>query len=259
MHRFCCPDACRDGDQIRIEGSTAVQIRRVLRLSPGDQVVLFGLDEWEYTVQLERVDRDSAHGRVVCRGASEADPRCKVTLAMALLKGEKSEWVLQKGTELGVSRFLLMQTRRTVPAPDERRRDARWERYARIIREATEQCGRQRSPGVDGLLSFDQALAHPAELVLILHERATTRLTEVLVDGRRSVLDANLSVQHPGTHGVSGPDTLLLVGPEGGFTEDEVALATDRGARPVSLGRRVLRAETAALAAITLAMDAFDH
>jgi 16S rRNA (uracil1498-N3)-methyltransferase len=253
MHRFCCPEAHREGDAVRIEGAVAVQIRRVLRLSPGDQIILFGLDEWEYTVQLERVERESAHGRVTARDRPGVEPRCQLTLALALLKGEKCEWVLQKGTELGVTRFQLLQTRRTVPAPDASRRAARWERYARVIREATEQCGRMRPPDLEGLCTLEQVLDQPADLTLILHERATTRLSE------RLTVVPQAQIGPPPIEAGAVPGVLLLVGPEGGFTEEEVALALVRGAHAVSLGRRVLRAETAALAAVTLAIDALDR
>ena len=111
LHRFCCPDAAPEGGRVRIEGAVAAQIRKVLRLGPGERIVLFGVDEWEYLVQLESVERDVALGAIVARAAPRAEPQCSLTLAVALLKGEKSEWVLQKGTELGVGRFVLMQTR----------------------------------------------------------------------------------------------------------------------------------------------------
>src|SRR5713226_6526234 len=92
LHRFCCPDSRPEGDRVRIEGAAAAQIRKVLRLGPGDQVVLFGADEWEYTVRLECVERDAALGAIVARSAPRAEPQCDLTLAVALLKGEKTEW-----------------------------------------------------------------------------------------------------------------------------------------------------------------------
>jgi 16S rRNA (uracil1498-N3)-methyltransferase len=246
LHRFCCPDAAPDGDRVRITGPVAAQIRRVLRLGPGDQVILFGADEWEYTVQLESVQPDAALGRVVARAAPRAEPRCELTLAMALLKGEKLEWVLQKGTELGVARFVLMQTERTITAPDERRIAGRRERYARIVRESTEQCGRVRPPCIEGVQPFSHALAEisPAA-AFILHTEAVDRLSDLL---RRSETPDYLKTS-----------LTLFVGPEGGFSQEEIALAASRGVAQASLGSRVLRAETAALAAVTLAMDALDR
>jgi 16S rRNA (uracil1498-N3)-methyltransferase len=265
-----------EGGRVRIEGAAAVQIRRVLRLGPGDQVILFGADEWEYTVQLESVQPDAALGRITDRAAPQAEPRCELTLVIAVLKGEKLEWVLQKGTELGVARFLLMQTERTVAAPDERRMDGRRERYARIVLEATEQCGRVRPPCVEAPVPFSQALANAGSgAAFLLHTGAGERLSDLLrgFDGRVSGICGNAA---PGSHArVDGlptaaqarhsgqmrelPPIALYVGPEGGFTEAEVALTAERPVILASLGPRVLRAETAALAAVSLAMDALDR
>jgi 16S rRNA (uracil1498-N3)-methyltransferase len=273
LHRFCCPGAAPDGDRVRIEGAAAVQIRRVLRLGPGDTVILFGADEWEYTVRLESVQPDMALGRILDRAMPRAEPRCELTLAMALLKGEKLEWVLQKGTELGVSRFLLMQTERTVAAPDERRVAGRRERYARIVQEATEQCGRVRPPCIEGPVPLARALAVvDTDRTLLLHTGAVERLSDLLVgfearvtsDSRSAALarlrpsdDAD-ATQARHSVNVREPSHLtLFVGPEGGFTETEVAAAAP--VTMASLGSRVLRAETAALAAVTLAMDALDR
>lgn len=256
LHRFCCPDAALEGGRVRIEGAAAAQIRKVLRLGPGDRVVLFGVDEWEYTVRLERVEREAALGTVVARSAPQAEPRCALTLAVALLKGEKTEWVLQKGTELGVSRFVLVHSRRTVVAPDERRAAGRQERYARIVREATEQCGRVRPPCIEGLWPFAQALAEVGSApAYLLHERATERLSDQLAKSGVQ----GLGYPPKGGTRTPNPRVTLFIGPEGGFAEDEVALAAEHGVSVASLGPRVLRAETAALAAVTLAMDALDR
>jgi 16S rRNA (uracil1498-N3)-methyltransferase len=143
-----------------------------------------------------------------------------------------------------------MQTRRTVAAPDERRAAGRQERYARIIREATEQCGRVRPPCIEGVRSFSQAVAESdSRMAFILHERATLRFSDQL---------AEEGVQEAG-HAPRYARLALFVGPEGGFTEDEVALAAAHGVMAAALGSRVLRAETASLAAVTLAMDALDR
>ena len=253
LHRFCCPDAAPEGGRVRIEGAVAAQIRKVLRLGPGDRIVLFGVDEWEYLVQLESVERDVALGAIVARAAPRAEPQCSLTLAVALLKGEKTEWVLQKGTELGVGRFVLMQTRWTVAAPDERRAAGRQERYVRIVREATEQCGRVRPPCVESIGSFSQALTEVgSDRAFLLHAGATERLSDQLQG-----VEAGSTREGGGAR--LNPRLVLFVGPEGGFSEDEVALAAAHGVTAASLGVRVLRAETAALAAVTLAMDALDR
>jgi hypothetical protein len=121
LHRFLCPDLVPEGDRVRIEGAVVAQIRKVLRLGPGDRVILFGADEWEYTVRLEYVERDAALGAVIGRAAPQAEPRCELTLSVALLKGETTEWVLQKGSELGGGRSLP----RTSAGPPGGRSDTR--------------------------------------------------------------------------------------------------------------------------------------
>jgi 16S rRNA (uracil1498-N3)-methyltransferase len=257
----------KDG-RVRIEGAVAAQMRKVLRLGPGDRVVLFGADEWEYTVCLEWVEREVALGTVVSRAVPLAEPRFELTLAMALLKSEKTEWVLQKGTELGVRRFLLLQTQRTVAAPDERRAAGRRERYRRIILEATEQCGRVRPPGVEGPIPLQQALSGlPDAPAFLLQEGASERLSHLLRGVpafRRSGVQAFGAQNDEPGYDAAGPHGLnarltLMIGPEGGFSEEEVSLATARGVRTASLGARVLRAETAALAAAALAVDILDR
>src|SRR5205823_2054346 len=122
-----------------------------------------------------------------------------------------------------------------------RRVAGRRERYARIVQEATEQCGRVRPPCVDAVLPFSQALAAAGSgSAFLLHTGAVERLSDLLRASEGKVIT-------------------LCVGPEGGFTDGEVALAAERPIIPASLGPRVLRAETAALAAVTLAMDALDR
>jgi len=214
------------------------------------------------SVGLESVQSEAALGRIVARAAPLAEPRCELTLAMALLKGEKLEWVLQKGTELGVTRFVLMQTERTVAAPDERRVAGRRERYARIVQEATEQCGRVRPPCIEGVLSFPEALAAACTgPAFLLHTGADQRLSDLLSGDEERVMGISRSAaqaRHSGK--IREPELItLFVGPEGGFSEAEAALAAAEPVMLASLGTRVLRAETAAVAAVTLAIDALDR
>ena len=239
-------------------------------MGPGDPVILFGADEWEYTVRLESVQADVALGRIVDRTLPQTEPRCELTLAVALLKAEKLEWILQKGTELGVTRFVLMQTERTVAAPDERRVAGRRERYTRIIQEATEQCGRICPPCIEAVLPFSHAVATAdAGGAFLLHTGAAERLSDLLHGHAEKVqrFSGSAALARPAEaaqarHSLNTREPSLItlfVGPEGGFTAAEVVLA---GAGPImlgSLGPRVLRAETAALAAVTLAIDALDH
>ncbi|HEU4754665.1 MAG TPA: RsmE family RNA methyltransferase, partial [Armatimonadota bacterium] len=170
---------------------------------------------------------------VASRLRPEVELPCRIHLAVAVLKGEKLEWVVQKATELGAARVSFLRTERTVVEAGAERWARRRERYERIAREAAEQSGRVRVPEIGEPQPPAEALRAPAERSLILAPGAREPLARVLEPAPGSVL--------------------LLVGPEGGFTDAELALAAEAGAAPVGLGRRVLRAETAALLAVGLA------
>lgn len=248
-HRFWVTAETLGEEVVRFDGRLALQVRRVLRLRAGEEIALFCGDGWEHHVTLTEVGEARVEGRVVERRQPETEPRARVWLAVALLKGEKLEWVVQKGTELGAAGFLLLETERAVVQAGPERWSARRERYDRIAREAAEQCGRVRVPAIEGPLPFPGALARvdAFDHVLVAHERSPVPLKDALTP--RSEPGAR-----PGEAGA-----LLFVGPEGGFTADEVAAAAAAGATAVSLGTRVLRAETAALALATRVLAALEE
>ncbi len=238
VHRFFLPpDAIREG-QVHFPETTARQIVHVLRLRPGDVVAVLDGQGALYRVALKHVDREMVLGQVTGQEAATGEPRMAVTLYASLIKGERFEWILQKGTELGVSRFVPMVTERTV-VRDLTLSASRQARWRRIVQEAAEQCGRARLPGIEAPVTFAGACAQAAEADLSLIAWAE--------EGRRSLADV---------WGDRRPATLaILIGPEGGFTPDEVEQACAGGIVPFSMGPRVLRAETAALVAVALAMQ----
>jgi 16S rRNA (uracil1498-N3)-methyltransferase len=230
-HRFAVePDAVRGG-QVWFPPAAARQMRRVLRLSPGQRVTAFDGRGGEYTVALVSLRDDTALGAIETRTMPDSEPRLHVTLCQALLPRDKFELVLQKATEVGVRAFVPLVTERSlVPASavDNRRLD----RWRRIVQEAAEQSGRVSLPTLAEPLTFAQALAggrhKPA---LLAWERET----------RRSVREALVALEPR----LRGAHLTLFVGPEGGFSEVEAVAARDAGAAVVSLGPRILRAETA--------------
>jgi 16S rRNA (uracil1498-N3)-methyltransferase len=237
-HRFFVAAEILREERVRVDGPVAEQVRRVLRLRVGEEIGLFCGDGWEYRVTLVAVGERQLDGKVTERWQPETEPRAAVWLGVAVLKGEKLEWVIQKGTELGLAGILLLQTARTIVTAGAERWEGRRERYRRIAIEAAEQCGRARVPTVDGPVRFAEALARAAtfDRALLTHEESPLPLARAWAGS-----------------GTGGP-TLLFVGPEGGFTPEEVAAAEAAGIPAVSLGPRVLRAETAALATVTLAL-----
>jgi len=215
------------------------QLYTVLRLRAGARVLLLDGHGQEYLAELVH---GAARGeaRILERRPARGEPRLHLTLYVALLKGQHLEWVLQKGTELGVSAFVPIFTHRTVvrSATDVafKKRD-RWER---ILREAAEQCRRARVPQLHDPLSFADACRDAAS------GHDLSFLTTMLESGRSLAEAARV---------VPPARAALLIGPEGGFDEGEVRLALGCGIQPVSLGPRTLRAETAALAAATILLD----
>jgi 16S rRNA (uracil1498-N3)-methyltransferase len=201
----------------------------VLRLNVGDAVTILDGDGGLYPGTIALVGKQD----VVCDlGEMEpagGEPERDVHLWLPLLKGEKMDWVVQKATELGVSTVHLMETARSVAQPS----GNKLERWRRIAREAAEQCERGRIPR---LLE-----ARP------LANRSLPLGAFFCAERRSDVLSLRVAARDRKNEAIH-----VLVGPEGGWTPDETAMLIDRGAEPVSLGPRILRAETAALVALTM-------
>ncbi len=233
MHHFFVSRQDINDDRIVLRGATAHQIRDVLRMRPGDEVMLFDNTGWGYRVQLGAVEREAVHARVLDKSPWKTEAQTRVTLYQGLLKAGKFEWVLQKGTELGVAEFVPVLAARSIVGSMDDIGDAKIHRWERIILEAAEQSGRAALPTLARPISFKQACeaAHQRGLALIpWEEERSFRLRQALQD-------------HASKH------VSLMIGPEGGFAQEEVDIARAAGVIPVTLGPRILRAETAGLAA----------
>jgi len=243
MHRFFVPPTAIQGDQVILTGPIVHQLTHVLRLRPSERVVVLDDSGWEYTVELERLERRQVEGRIVDRAKAQGEPHARITLYQAVLKGERFEWVLQKGTELGIVAFVpLLCARNVIRDPEAVRK--KLPRWRAIIREAAEQSRRGRLPRLEPPLAFaeacQQAQASGGLSLLAWEGEPATSLKDVL---KASFELRASSIQLP----VSSFQ--LFIGPEGGFTPEEVRLARAHGILPITLGRRILRAETAGLVA----------
>ncbi|MEI7645782.1 MAG: RsmE family RNA methyltransferase [Chloroflexales bacterium] len=220
------------GDSVRVpDAELARQLGRVLRLNPGDRVLMLDGEGDACEVELTELGRDLVAGRVLHRTPA-VEPALDLTVYVALLRPERFEWVLQKGTELGVRRFVPVHFARSLPTDRADGRKA--ERWQRIIREAAEQACRGRLPELAAPLGFADACAAAcgAALPIILWEGQAPHLRELL--------------RRPGP---PPPTVAILSGPEGGIAHEELTAATACGIMPASLGSRILRAETAPIAA----------
>jgi 16S rRNA (uracil1498-N3)-methyltransferase len=240
MHRFFIPREWIDQGKVLIKGRQVHQLRNVLRLMSGDRIIVLDNTGWEYEVELERVDRSFVSG--VVRGISSvAEPKTKVTLYQALLKGSKFEFIIQRCTELGVAGFVPMVCERCVVGDLKGVSDKKLERWKRIIVEAAEQSGRGKLPILEPVVPFHEACQSARGFSLLAWEGEQTLGLRAALRGeiyrQRIISEKNpLSVK-------------LFIGPEGGFSPSEVEFARDCGIVPIALGSRVLRAETAGLVA----------
>ncbi len=229
------PAGAHPGREVSLGAGLAHRLGRVLRLKPGDRVVLAGGGR-DLEVELTAVSPRSVSAAVVAEVASPPEPAIELVLYQSLIRAQRFDLVLEKGTELGVSRFVPLVSERSQGRPE--RESGRIERWRRIVLEAAEQCGRGRAPEVGKPSSLAEALAGAPGLRLLPWEGERAQ-------GLRSVL-RGLSEKPAAVS--------LFIGPEGGFSEGEVGLARKHGAATVSLGRRILRSETAGIVAAAVVM-----
>jgi 16S rRNA (uracil1498-N3)-methyltransferase len=238
-NRFFVTPSSFEGEQVRLSREQAHQIYQVLRLGAGDTIVVLDDRGMEYDVTLTTVGSKEAVGRVIGSRQAAGEPKAQLTLFQSLLIREKFEWVLQKGTEIGVAQFVPVLTGRGL-VRTKQIEDNKLDRWHRIVTEAAEQSHRGRIPRIEPIVPFDEAFTRFigfARLLIAAPGAETMSLREAL-------------------HGVAGSDAsiALMIGPEGGFTEEEVALAREKGAIAVGLGPRILRTETAAVVACALVL-----
>jgi len=231
MHRFFVEKE----DIPNIRGSDFHQVRDVLRMKAGDDLELLDGSGRTYTARIAAIKKDHAACEVLSVREERSDLPVKVTIAQCLPKGRKMDQVVQKCTELGAHGIIPVLSERAVA------RAEKPERWKKIAKEAAEQCGRSALPEISSLIRLDEFLKTKGEfdLALIPWE----------LEGQRTIKQA--------LSGNQAKSILVLIGPEGGFSQPEVELAKNAGLTPVSLGRRILRTETAAMA--ILAMINYEH
>lgn len=255
MHRFFIPPEWISGERVTIVGDLPHQLQRVLRLKPGDSIIILDDSGWEYQVRLINVAGDRAEGVLYSRKTSPGEPRVHIALYQGLLKGDKFEFVLQKGTELGIGEFIPVVCERSIgfrsggvmargPSAMTKGGDGvgaeKIKRWQKIVREAAEQSGRGRLPPLRSALFFKEACEVEDGYSLLPWEG------ESILGLRAALRDWHIEGLQVRGESVK---INLFIGPEGGFSQGEVDYARSRGITPVSLGRRILRAETAAVVA----------
>ena len=244
MHRFFLNPQSIQENRVVFPPQTARQMSRVLHVRLNERVIVLDNTGLEFVVRIETLEPDSAQGVIEKQNQAAAEPAVTVVLFPALCQREKFEWILQKCTEIGVSAFHPIRTARSlVTNPAEVA--LKYDRWQRILQEAAEQSGRGRIPVLYPPLNYPEA---------ILQAAGSYSLNLFLWEGEKhSSLSDAVQAWKSSPAGI-GSGIGLWIGPEGGFTAEEVSAAVNAGAVPVTLGSRILRMETAAMVGAALVL-----
>jgi 16S rRNA (uracil1498-N3)-methyltransferase len=243
LPRFFSPQRISVDEVIELPAVAAHHASRVLRLEQGDELILFDGSGGEYRATIEVINKSGVAIAVKKYLDIERESRLDITLAQTVCASEKMDWIIQKGVELGVKRIQPLATTRGVVKLSDERAEKRIRHWRQVIIAACEQCGRNRVPPMMSLTSISNWLGNQVS------ERKNR--SSDYPPGSYFMLSpaAKKGLRDLPASPVAAPLT-LLVGPEGGFTAEEEAAAMVAGFVPLQLGRRILRTETAALAAV---------
>ncbi|HET6668696.1 MAG TPA: 16S rRNA (uracil(1498)-N(3))-methyltransferase [Pyrinomonadaceae bacterium] len=236
MARFFLPTGQIEDHRATITGVELNHLRRVLRLRPQDRVVVFDDAGCEHEGIIRSLSEDRGEIEIIRSYQVNNESPLKTTLALGLTKGEKMDWVVEKATELGVHTIVPFRSDYTIPKLNERKMAQRSERWQKIALSAAKQCGRVRIPEILALSEFCDLLetVSPDALRLLFWEKEREQRLSDLKEARTTI-----------------GEVVVMIGPEGGFSAHEAALALGQGFKAVRLGPRILRAETAAVAALS--------
>ena len=244
MHRFFIKSIIKKTKQVIIPENLRHQLINVLRLSVGDKITLFDNSGWEYITELKEIKKDNLIWFIIEKQKNSSEPLIKITLYQPILKSDKFEFILQKGTELGVTNFVPIFCDRSIKRwNDDQILTKKYPRWKKIITEASEQCQRGIIPELNKPLDFTKAITYPNKNMskfIALTGNKNSKL--------KQIPQSNINMEIG-----------LFTGPEGGFTKEEIELSKANSIKPISLGNRILRAETATIILITAILIKFDE
>jgi len=231
MPRFFTKDIT--GDHAVIENDDARHIAKSLRMRASDAITLCDGEGFDYYGEIVLIENERVEVRIHEKKQSPGEPSVKITLYQALPKSDKLDFIVQKAVELGACEIVPVLTSRCISRPDAKSMAKKIQRLNRTALEAAKQCGRGIIPEVAPLMEFREAIESMkrSALPILCYEGASAPLSEAL---------------HP-----QATDIALMIGSEGGFSSEEARLAEELGVRAVSLGKRILRCETAPICALS--------
>lgn len=233
MPRFFVDDV--SGDKIFIKGEDAKHISKSLRMKIGEEVIVCDKNEIEHFCTISNID-DVVTLDISKSAPCENEPSVEVVLYQAMPKSDKMDFIIQKAVELGITRIVPILTERCISRPDAKSMKKKIERFQKISESAAKQSGRGVIPKIDNLLSYngacDQALK--SDCAMLFYELGGERVENIIGNSAKSIS--------------------FIIGSEGGFSETEVETAQQKGIKTASLGRRILRCETAPIVAASIIM-----
>lgn len=220
---------------VEITGDDARHLQQVMRVKQGQKVICSDGESREALVKVHMIEQGRVIAKIVEHLSMDNEPQAQVWIAQSLPKSDKIETVIQRCTEIGAVRFMPFTSERTIVQYNAQKTMRRMERWRKIAKEAAEQAHRNRIPTIDEPMRWQQVLdmVGQVQLALICYEQETAATF-------RTLLTQHLPLEK----------ILIIVGPEGGFTADEIEAAKQAGCHSVSLGKRILRTETAAMVAL---------
>ncbi len=240
MHRFFVESEQIQKDQICIVGNDVNHIKNVLRMRPGEEVEISDGNEMQYLCEILEITATEVVAQIKKSQKSETELPSKIYLFQGLPKSDKMELIIQKAVELGVYEIIPVATKRAVVKLDDKKAGKKTERWNSISEGASKQSGRSIIPTVKSVMNYKEAISYAKELDVIL---IPYELAEGMQETKRAI-----ELITP------GKSVGIFIGPEGGFEEAEVAYATENGAMAISLGKRILRTETAGLTTLSILM-----
>ena len=239
MYHFFAEEDQIGETQITIRGNDVNHLKNVLRIKPGEELLISSRTGGDYLCRVETISQGEVTARIQKRQESRELP-ARIHLYQGLPKSDKLELIIQKAVELGAFRVIPVETKRVVVRLDARKAENRLKRWNAIAESAAKQSKRSLVPQVTGVMRLQDALEEASgfDLAVIPYE------CETGMDGIRALLEK----------AAPGMDIAVFIGPEGGFEEKEIRLAQEAGVNPVSLGRRILRTETAGLCILSALM-----
>ncbi len=244
MHHFFVSPEQIDSEYVYITGSDVNHIKNVLRMKVSEELLISNGQDKDYMCQIEDISDDKIKARIIDADYEGTELPCKIYLFQGLPKSDKMEMIIQKAVELGAYSIIPVATKRCVVKLDDKKQESKIKRWQAISESAAKQSRRGIIPNIGNVMSFKEAIkmASKMDMAIIPYEN----FKDMVQTGRvmSGVTDAK--------------EIAVFIGPEGGFEESEIDFAFENGVKPISLGKRILRTETAGLAILSVLMFRLD-